>query len=473
MILNNLAKKHLNKIKDFYNQDSEFINKAGLSYRKILAHYYNLILPVKCSVIEIGCGGGELLGLLNAEKKSGVDISDKQIERAKKKIPEATFYCQSGEEIDIAVRFDYIILSETINQAADVQYLLQQLKTISHESTRLLINYHSWMWKPIFSLATFLGIKAPSPQSNWLVERDLGNLLELAGWDEIKKQPRILCPCNWGLLEKFLNRYVAPLLPWFCLSNFCIARNCHKNCKIIQEYSVSILIPARNEAGNLENGISRIPSFGSQQEIIVVEGNSTDNTWEVVQQLGDKFSDKNIKILQQSGVGKGNAVRDGFNVATGDILMILDADFTMPPEELPKYYEVLAKKQGDFANGVRLVYPMDEKAMRFLNLCANKLFGITFSWLLGQSVRDTLCGTKVLFRKDYLKIVENRKYFGDFDPFGDFDLLFGADKLNFKIVDVPIRYKDRTYGDTNINRFRDGILLLRMVFFAARKLKFV
>ena len=207
--------------------------------------------------------------------------------------------------------------------------------------------------------------------------------------------------------------------------------------------------------------------------MIVVEGNSTDNTWDVVQKIGEKFPEKDIKILQQSGKGKGNAVREGFDLATGDILMILDADFTMPPEELPKYYDVLANGQGDFANGVRLVYPMDDKAMRFLNLCANKMFGIIFSWLLGQTIRDTLCGTKVLFRKDYLNIVENRDYFGNFDPFGDFDLLFGADKLNLKIIDIPIRYRDRTYGNTNISRFRHGILLFRMVFFAAHKLKFI
>jgi glycosyltransferase involved in cell wall biosynthesis len=176
--------------------------------------------------------------------------------------------------------------------------------------------------------------------------------------------------------------------------------------------------------------------------------------------------------MQQAGRGKGDAVRLGFAAATGDILMILDADLTMPPEELPKFYEVIASGRAEFANGVRLVYPMEKEAMQFLNLCANKAFSLIFTWLLGQPVKDTLCGTKVLSRAHYEKIAANRAYFGDFDPFGDFDLLFGAARLNLKIADVPIRYRDRTYGSTNIQRWKHGWLLLRMVMFAARKLKF-
>ena len=111
--------------------------------------------------------------------------------------------------------------------------------------------------------------------------------------------------------------------------------------------------------------------------------------------------------------------------------------------------------------------------MRFLNMVANKFFGLAFTWLLGQSIKDTLCGTKVLFREDYESIVRHRSYFGDFDPFGDFDLLFGAAKLNARILDLPIRYQARAYGETNIQRWRHGWLLLRMTAFAALRLKFI
>ncbi|MDP2724847.1 MAG: glycosyltransferase family 2 protein [Syntrophales bacterium] len=178
-------------------------------------------------------------------------------------------------------------------------------------------------------------------------------------------------------------------------------------------------------------------------------------------------------MLRQSGVGKGDAVRLGFAHAKGDILMILDADLTVPPECLPRFYDVLHRGKGEFANGVRLVYPMEKEAMRFLNLMGNKFFSRAFSWLLGQPIKDTLCGTKTLWKSDYDRIVANRSHFGDFDPFGDFDLLFGAAKLNIKIHEVPIRYMERSYGATNIQRWRHGWLLLKMVFFAVRRIKFV
>jgi glycosyltransferase involved in cell wall biosynthesis len=272
-------------------------------------------------------------------------------------------------------------------------------------------------------------------------------------------------------LDWLANRWLAPLVGWFCLTVFIVARPARTSAS--QARTVSVVIPARNEAGNIAAAVARTPEMGAGTELIFVEGHSRDDTWAQIQKVAAEHPERKIKILQQTGKGKGDAVRAGFAVATGDILMILDADLTMPPEDLPKFYAVLASGRAEFANGVRLVYPMDEKAMQFLNLCANKTFGLIFTWLLGQPVKDTLCGTKVLSRAHYESIAANRAYFGDFDPFGDFDLLFGAAKLNLKIADVPIRYRERTYGTTNIQRWRHGWLLLQMVLFAARKLKFV
>jgi glycosyltransferase involved in cell wall biosynthesis len=288
----------------------------------------------------------------------------------------------------------------------------------------------------------------------------------------VKHDNRILSPFKAFGLGTLINRWLAPLLPWFCLSDFIVARPVVAQA-LRKELSVSVVIPARNEAGNIEAAVLRTPMMGAGTELIFIEGHSTDNTWAEIQRVKAAYPQCNIKLLQQSGKGKGNAVREAFAVATGDVLMILDADLTMPPEELPKFYEVIASGRAEFANGVRLVYPMDEKAMQFLNLCANKIFGILFTWMLGQAVKDTLCGTKVMTRSHYNIIAANRAYFGDFDPFGDFDLLFGAGKSSLKIADVPIRYRERTYGSTNIQRWSQGWLLLRMVLFAARKLKFV
>jgi glycosyltransferase involved in cell wall biosynthesis len=299
------------------------------------------------------------------------------------------------------------------------------------------------------------------------------NLLRLAEWEPISIQHRVLFPFYLGGLGQVINRVLTPILPLFCLSVFVVARPLRPVEQQARRLSVSVIIPARNEAGNIAAAVERIPTMGTGTELIFVEGHSRDDTWSQIQRTAAEHPHLSIKILRQTGKGKGDAVRAGFAAATGDILMILDADLTMPPEELPKFYEVIASGKAEFANGVRLVYPMDEKAMQFLNLCANKTFGLIFTWLLGQPVKDTLCGTKALSRAHYEKIAANRAYFGEFDPFGDFDLLFGAAKLNLKIADIPIRYRQRTYGETNIQRWRHGWLLLRMVIFAARKLKFV
>lgn len=295
-------------------------------------------------------------------------------------------------------------------------------------------------------------------------------MLELSNWETIRTEARILCPIYIPIVSLLLNRGIAPLLSFLCLSNIVIARP--RKSLATKPQSVSVVIPARNEAGNIPAAVSRTPQMGEWTELIFIEGNSTDNTWEAIQRVKAENPDLRIKIGQQTGRGKGDAVRMGFNIAEGDVLMILDADLTVPPEDLPKFYNALSSGACEFANGSRLVYPMDKMAMQFLNLCANKFFGIAFSWILSQQVKDTLCGTKVILRKNYLKIAGNRSYFGDFDPFGDFDLLFGANKLNLKIRDIPVRYRERTYGTTNISRWKHGVLLFRMLEFAARKLKF-
>ncbi|HVU34790.1 MAG TPA: glycosyltransferase [Opitutaceae bacterium] len=440
-------------------------------YRAWLARYYRLLVPATASVLEIGCGSGDLLARIPAAHKTGIDVSERQIAAARQRVPDAEFHVQAGELLALDRKFDVIIISDTLNLAADVQHLLERLHRVAHPDTRLLVNFQNTLWRPLLTAARWLGLKATQPQNSWLATSDVLNLLHLAGWDLVSRQNRILVPFRMLGFGTALNRWLAPLLQWFCLTIFLVARPARHNG--IRPKTVSIIIPARNEAGNIPAAVARTPEMGGGTEIIFVEGHSRDNTWAEIQRVAASNPDRKIKILQQPGKGKGDAVRAGFAAATGDILMILDADLTMPPEELPKFYEVIASGRAEFANGVRLVYPMEQEAMQFLNLCANKAFGLIFSWLLGQPVKDTLCGTKVLTRARYEQIAANRAYFGDFDPFGDFDLLFGAAKLNLKIADVPIRYRERTYGTTNIQRWRHGWLLLKMVAFAARKLKFV
>ena len=466
-----ITQEHLNKIRDFYEIHSLKLSWAARSYRRLLAYYYNLLIPANASVLEIGCGGGELLKSIIADRKVGVDVSEHQIDSARTQVPEGEFHVQSGEALNLEGKFDVIVISDTLNLAADVQQLFSQIQQLSHENTRLIVNFYSSLWRPLLAVAGWFGLRSKQPISSWLSTSDVHNLMQLSDWQPVFTQIRLLIPVKFFGIDVLINRIFAPFLGWFCLTVFCVARPLPQSRRT--PGIVSVVVPARNESGNIEAAVQRTTEMGAGTELIFVEGHSTDNTWEEIQRVAQAYPERRIKIMQQSGKGKGDAVRCGFAAATGDMLMILDADLTMPPEELPKFYEVLASGRAEFANGVRLVYPMDEKAMQFLNLCANKTFGIIFSWLLGQTVKDTLCGTKVLSRAHYEQIAANRAYFGDFDPFGDFDLLFGAAKLNLKISDVPIRYRERTYGSTNINRWSHGWLLLRMVQFAARKLKFV
>jgi len=326
------------------------------------------------------------------------------------------------------------------------------------------------LWSPLLWLTRRTGITSPVPPLNWLSRNDVFNFLSLSNWEPIRQFAKIVVPVADSPVAALANRWMAPWLGWFSLSFFAVARPFGQ--PAAHRPSISIIIPARNEAGNLEAAVRRVPVMSSDQEWIFVEGGSRDNTWDVIQSLPGLFPSARIKTLKQSGKGKANAVWEGFAVAQGDILVILDADLTMPPEELPKFYEALVARKAEFANGVRLVYPMDDKAMQFLNLCANKFFAVLFTWLLEQPVKDTLCGTKMLTRANYDRIAAGRAYFGDFDPFGDFDLLFGAARLNLKIADIPIRYKERTYGETNISRWKHGAILLQMAAIGARKLKF-
>ena len=440
-------------------------------YHHLVQNYIGFLVPPGLRVLEIGCGYGDLLASVAPARGVGVDFSSAIADKASQLHPELQFIVQEALEFSGAEKFDYILLSDLINDLPDVQALFEKMRECSHPNTRLVLNFFNNLWRPILGAAEWMGAKSPTPPQNWLSIWDVRNLLHLAGWEIIKTDSRILWPLRTPLLAPLCNRWLAPLLKHFCLTLFVVARPIPKP-DPQRHFSCSVVIPARNEAGNIEAAVQRTPEMGLGTEIIFIEGHSQDNTWQEIQRVAAKYPTRNIKFLKQKSKGKGGAVREAFAAATGDLFLILDADLTMPPEELPKFYEAARSGTADFVNGVRLVYPMENEAMRFLNMLANKFFGMAFSWLFGQPIKDTLCGTKVLFRNDYELISKNRAYFGDFDPFGDFDLLFGAAKLNLRMIDLPIRYRARTYGETNISRWKHGWLLLRMVRFAAVRLKF-
>jgi len=440
-------------------------------YHRSLEKYFSFIIPEGKRVLEVGCGDGDLLNSVKPSFGVGIDFAPEQVEIARQKYPQLHFEVDDVEDLKHEGSYDYIILSDLTSCLWDVQKALQNLRNLCHAQTRIVISQYNYKWEPVLRIGESLGIKLKQPAQNWFTTGDIKNLLQLEGYQTIKIERKLLFPKYIPVFNFIVNTVIAnlPLINHLNLVNLIVARPVLSE---DQQYSVSIIIPARNEKGNIENAIRRTLEFGTRQQFVFVEGHSSDNTYDEMLRVKAAYPDKDIRVIRQKGKGKGNAVREGFDVATGEILMILDADLTMPPEELPKFYDALRYNKGEFINGSRLVYPMDKNAMRFLNLLGNKFFGLFFTYLLGQRLKDTLCGTKVLYKKDYDQISKNRSYFGDFDPFGDFDLLFGAAKLNLKIVEIAIRYRDREYGSTQIKRFSHGWLLIKMCAFAAKKIKF-
>ena len=471
------------------------------NWRRKNQYYYDELqsllsfyIPPGRSILEIGCSTGDLLAGLKPAKGTGIDFSPEMIARAKEKFParlfpNLDFVIDDAEKLQIKGVFDYVVLSDCIGEFTDIWKAFRNFQQVTDPQSRVIITYFNALWEPILRLGERLGLKMPQDYQNWLSLADIENLLLLNGLEVVNKGYQLLLPKKIPLLSLVVNKYLArlPFVHKLCLGIYLVARPRQEKTTPARDYSVSVVIPCRNEKGNIRSAVERLPSMGRHTEIIFVDGNSTDGTVEEIEKVIAEFKDrKDIRLIHQiqpgsaegAGhgrmlkLGKGDAVRKGFAAATGDILMILDADLTVPPEDLPKFYLALSEGHGEFINGTRMVYPMEKDAMRFLNKLANNFFSMLFTWLLDQRIKDTLCGTKVLFKKDYEKIAANRSFFGDFDPFGDFDLLFGAVKQNLKIIEMPIRYRERTYGEIKIERWRHGLLLLKMSGIALKKLKF-
>lgn len=471
----------MNSIRDHFDWVAD--NDAGPrrvqhDFHAQLLRQFRHHIPEGGRVLEIGCGAGGLLAGLRPERGLGIDLSPRMIARAR-----ATHGAQAGLEFrvqdieadGIDEQFDHIVLDYLTGYLTDIQATLQSLQTAAHERTRLHLTTLNTLWLFPLKLAVWLGAVMPQPPSNWLSHHDLFNLLELSGWEVVTFERVQLFPFNWPLLSPLLNNILVRL-PWIRHLGITlrITARPRRPRPVGGGISCSVIVPARNESGNIRAALERIPALGRRTEVIFVEGHSRDDTWDTIQREAAAYRGPHqVRALRQPGRGKWDAVRAGFAAAQGEVLVIQDADLTAPPEDLPKFYEAIVSGAAEFVNGSRLVYPMEKRAMRFLNMLGNKFFALALTYVLGQPVKDSLCGTKMLLRSDYERLLRRIAPFGDFDPFGDFNLLFGAALLDLRIRDLPVRYRDRTYGETNISRFRHGWLLLRMAWFGLWNLKFI
>jgi 2-polyprenyl-3-methyl-5-hydroxy-6-metoxy-1,4-benzoquinol methylase len=458
------------------------IARHGMPARRRYRYYYEDLYGLirdqvepGSTVLDLGCGDGALLASLQPSFGVGVDFSLTAIQQARSHHPDLEFVCADVERLPVGGTFDYVIVSNVVGYLIDVQEFFRNLSRVTHPASRVIVAYYNFAWEPLLKLAEALGLKTRQPLQSWLSNDGLANLVELADMELVKSGYRTPLPIGPAAVTRPVNSLLSavPLVNRLGLISHLTARpKAGAATPRIADPTCTVVIPARNERGNIRDAVSRMPTLGRHTEVIFVEGHSTDGTFEEIEAVIADHPEHDLKVVRQDGAGKGDAVRKGFELATGDVLMILDADLTVPPEDLQKFWTALVEERGEFINGTRLVYPMEDNAMRLANVAGNKVFSLIFSWILGERVTDTLCGTKVLWARDYQRIAANRKAFGDFDPFGDFDLLFGAANLGLKIREVPVRYRERRYGTTNIDRWRHGLLLARMALIGARKLRF-
>jgi SAM-dependent methyltransferase len=455
---------------DRFAPDEDRWRRRNSTYHRLIAQITRFHVPPGLRVLEIGCGGGDLLAALRPSYGVGVDVSDRMVALARVRHPGLRFERAAGERLDLGETFDVVILSDLVPFVHDLLALLERVAAHSHPRTRVVVNSYRRLWRPVIRIAERLRLKPVKPMRNWVTPEDVRNLLQLSGFEVLTTTARVLTPKRIPLLTLFLNGFLANLWPFnhLCLTYWVVARPAPEH---VDDPAVTVVCPCRNEEGNIGPLIERLPQLGPETELVFVEGGSTDGTRaEILRQI-ERHAELDISLVEQPGRGKGDAVRAGFAAAKHDVLMILDGDLSVRPEDLPKFYRAVADGRGELINGSRLVYDVEPGAMRLLNMLGNKAFSRLFRAVTGQHVKDTLCGTKVLRRADYDRIAAARSYFGEFDPFGDFDLLFGAARLNLKIVDLPVRYQPRTYGETNISRWRHGWLLLRMTAFAFWKFR--
>lgn len=451
---------------------ARWIKRNPYFYRQLL-RTLKFVIEENAKVLHIRSGVGYILNELNPKLGVGIEDSQVMVEEAENNYPHLKFINQNAEkDFELDSKFDYILIT-SVEDIVDIEAVLKNVKQFAHHHTRLVIVNYNYLWTPLVKLAEALRLKIPQKQHNWITDNDLNTFLTLRNYDVVTRKKIVLLPYNIPGISWLFNKIIArlPIIKHFGLMTVTTTRPLFD--ELPEEYSVSVVIPCKNEAGNIEDAVKRVPEMGKHTEIVFCDDKSTDGTPDIVREMMTKYPERDIKLYNGPGVSKSENVWVGFDKAEGDILMILDADLTVIPEELPYFYEAIAKRRGEYINGSRLVYPMHNKAMKFFNIIGNKFFSVFFSYILDSSIKDTLCGTKVVWKKDYERIKKLRNTWGVRDRWGDYELIFGANKCNLKHLDLPVHYYERTYGDTKMTGvLKNGWIMLKMSFAALFKIKF-
>jgi hypothetical protein len=463
------------EVREHYDRVSagraDYIQKNPYYFRQV-CQLLRTIIPAGKRVLQVGCLTPDYLDAVAPSRGLGIDVSPKLVGAAAERFPHLQFRVHENYEIGDEEIFDYVLVMD-INDQVDPIATLKALRPAMNERTRIIVHHYNHFWEPIIRAAERTGMKFPLPQQNWLSPGDIRNIFTHCDWEWLQIRRAVLAPKYVPLLSWLANSFLSrlPVIQHFNMINLTIARPL-KPRPASGDYSVSIVIPCRNEVGNVTAAVERIPDMGRHTEIVFCDDKSTDGTADKIRYLQKAHAHRDIKLYEGPGICKAFNVWTGFDRAEGDILMILDADLTTMPEELSYFYDAIASGKAEFINGTRFVFPMQGAAMKPFNIIGNRVFSAIFSFLLGQPITDTLCGTKVLMRRDWPAIRALSGTWGTDDRWGDYDLLFGAAKLNLRILDLPVHYQERFSGETKMTgRLRNGLIMLRMCWAAFRKFK--
>jgi Glycosyl transferase family 2 len=423
-------------------------------------------------VLAVRCETGHFLASVMPAYGVGIEIGEAMVEYARLQHPDLHFVRCDPEELDLREKFDYIIFNH-IFDTVDILSTLERIREHCTDDTQVIVINYNHLWQPLLQFASKVGLRSKFVDPNWISENDIRGFLRLAGYRPVRKHRLLLFP-KWLPLFSFLMNNVLARLPGLrrlCLMQVMVARPLPEP-QDERDVTVSVIVPCRNERGNIQPAVERIPAMGKHTEILFCDDKSTDGTADEVRRMQALHPEKDIQLIEGPGICKAENVWNGFRAARGDVLMILDADLTVMPEELPMFFRALASRRGDFVNGSRLIYPLQQNAMKFTNEIGNKFFGQLFSFLLDQRIKDTLCGTKVLWRKDWARMEKSLGSWGIRDLWGDYELLFGASKMHLEIIEVPVHYQERIHGVTKMTRvLYNGLRMLRICWHAWSQLQ--
>jgi len=441
-------------------------------YHERKIEYLRFVIPEGESVLLLGCEDGAMLDALRPIRGVGIDRSTDAIRLARLRHPRYAFHASDDYRANVRGKFEYIVLDDMACCVDDLFTLLTSLRDLSTPTTRLIVVQHNYLWRPVLRVAEWLGLKRPERVSNWLSAGDMGVFMRAAGFEPIDVRSRLFCPKRLFGIGPAIN-WLVGLVPFarrLASTQILVGRPSMPE-RAHQTQSASIVLTTRDERENIEPMVKAIPFVGADTEIIFVEGHSTDGTREEIERVMAKYPDKNIRLIVQDGIGQGNAIRRGFEQAKGNVIILLEADQTSPADDVLKAFEVIATGRAEFVNGSRFVYPRAHGSMPRLNVFGNALFAAWFTWFLGQRTSDVLCGIKAIDRTLFQRLNRNWGFLNLADPFGDFELAFGAARLGLRMSEVPTRYACRSYGVPKTRPLRHGWMLFRMMLRATRVFK--